>query len=92
MSLCHCVSESIELHSFSLGDNTPFIKYIQVYECFGGKGGGGAKRRPASWAGIIQPPPGLRTTQQFQIVLEADMGLQCEDFKMIFRTRLGGKW
>ena len=91
--MCYLFAESIELHSFSLGDNTPFIKYMQVYECVGGEGGGcGTKRRAASWAGIIQPPAGLPTSQQFQIVLEAEVGLHCEDFKMIFRTRLGGKW
>ncbi|ELT88133.1 hypothetical protein CAPTEDRAFT_221179 [Capitella teleta] len=83
--------ESIELDSFSLGSNTPFIKYIQVFECFSGEGGV-AMRRPASWAAIIPAPANLSTTQQFQIVLEADLGLQCEDFRMVFRTRLGGKW
>lgn len=84
-------SESIELHSFSLGANTPFIKFIQVFECFSGGEGGVAMRRPASWAAIIPPPSSLTTTQTFQIVLEADLGLQCDDFRMVFRSRLGGK-
>ena len=83
------LSEHIELESFTLGDKTPFIKYLQVYEYAEGSAGG---KKAVSWSTVTQPPAGLPRLQQYQIVLEADVGLHCEEFKMIFRTRLGGKW
>ena len=89
------VSESIELESFTVGDHTPYIKYIQVYEYSNNAAnatGGGGRKQQMSWANISNPPPGLKNVEQYQIVLEADLGLTCEDFKMIFRTRFGGKW
>ena len=79
-------SESIELDAFSLGECTPFVQYVKVFEV--GDGG----KKPMSWMNINQPPPGLPQAQYYQAVVEADVGLQSEDFKMIFRTRLGGKW
>ena len=80
------ISESIELHSFTVGENTPFIKYMKVYECSDNN------KKPLSWLNISSPPPGLALSQNYQIVLEADVALHAEDFKMVFRTRLGGKW
>ena len=84
--LCISISESIELHSFTVGENTPFIKYMKVYECSDNN------KKPLSWLNISSPPPGLALSQNYQIVLEADVALHAEDFKMVFRTRLGGKW
>lgn len=80
------LSESIELHSFTVGENTPFFKYLKVYECSDNS------KNPLSWLNISSPPRGLSLAQNYQIVLEADVALHAEDFKMIFRTRLGGKW
>ncbi len=80
------VSESIELLGFTVGENTPFFKYVKVYECSGNS------KKPLSWLNISSPPPGLALSQNYQIVLEADVALHAEDFKMVFRTRLGGKW
>ena len=80
------ISETIELLSFTVGEHTPFIKYMKVYEC------SDDSKTPLSWQNISSPPPGLSLSQNYQIVLEADVALHAEDFKMIFRTRLGGKW
>lgn len=77
--------ESLELESVSFGDKTPFIKYIQVYECADGVGGG---KRPLSLSVAMQPPPGLQQAHQFQLVLEVDLGVQCDEFLMILRARL----
>ena len=83
------LSENIEVSAFSLGETTPFIKYMKVYECGEWRTGG---RKALSWLTVGQPPPGLAQSQQYQIVLEADVALHCDEFKMVFTTRLGGKW
>ncbi|KAK2187825.1 hypothetical protein NP493_153g05005 [Ridgeia piscesae] len=81
--------DSIELSSFSVGEHTPYVKYVQAYECTDKLG---RLKKPMSWTNIMCPPPGLSHCQQYEMVLEADVGLQCDDFKMVFATRLGGKW
>ena len=83
---CLPFTESIELYSFTVGEHTPFIKYMKVFELSEGC------KKPLSWLNASQPPPGLTKSQQYQIILEMDLGLHSEDFKMVFRTRLGGKW
>ena len=65
------------------------MKYVHVYEYVDGGPGG---KKPMSWSNVAQPPPGLVTAQQYQVVIEAEVGLNCDDFKMIFRTRMGGRW
>lgn len=85
----YLVLESLELESLSFGDKTPFIRFIQVYECADGVGGG---KRPLSLSIAMQPPPGLQQAHQFQLVLEIDLGIQCDDFLMILRARLGPKY
>ena len=82
-------ADSIELSSFSVGEHTPYVKYVQAYECTDKLG---RLKKPMSWTNIMCPPPGLSHCQQYEMVLEADVGLQCDDFKMVFATRLGGKW
>ena len=77
-------TESVELSDFSLGENTPFVKFIRVFELLG-------SRKAASWMSVSQPPPGLPQFAKYQVILEVDMGLYCDDFKMIFQTRFGGK-
>ena len=71
------------MDSFTLGENTPYVKYVQVYECIDAGG-----RTPMTWTNVGSPPPQLTALQQYQLVIEADVGLQCDDFKMVFRTRV----
>ena len=44
-----------------------------------------------SWASVGSPPGGLSRVQSYQVVLETEVGLLCDDFKMVFCARLGGK-
>ena len=82
-------ADSIELSSFSVGEQTPYVKYVQAYEYTDKVG---RLKKPMSWSSVMRPPSGLNHFQQYEVVLEADVGLQCDDFKMVFTTRLGGKW
>ena len=47
-----------------MGENTPYIKYIQVYEYTDAAPGG---KQAMSWANITAPPPGLKAVQQYQV-------------------------
>ena len=75
--------------SFTLGDQTPFVRYMKVYEYSEGMPGG--RKQPATWLSLLQPPADMPKLPQYQIVLEIDIGLQCEDFKMIFKAKFGTK-
>ena len=75
------LAENIELSSFVIGD-TPHVKYVKVFEPSSGTSG----LQTASWTPSCKPGP------EHQLVLEGDIGLHSEDFKIVFKTRLGSKW
>jgi len=81
--------KNIELDSFTMGTKTPFIKYMRIFESTEGLGGG---RRPMSWANVAQPPAGLTQASRYQVVLDTHVGLQSDDFMMVFHATMGGKW
>ncbi|KAK2158561.1 hypothetical protein LSH36_167g03038 [Paralvinella palmiformis] len=78
----------IELASFTLGEKTPFIKSVHVYEYVDV---GLAGKKMMSWASIVQSAAGLVRAQQHHIIIEADVGLVGEDFAMVFHAKVGGK-
>ncbi|CAM1331331.1 Uncharacterised protein g10548 [Pycnogonum litorale] len=65
--------ESIELVHFTVGDGTPFVKFVSSYDV---RGDANADRNQKV---------------NRQIAIESDIELCSQDFKMIFKTRLGGK-
>jgi hypothetical protein len=77
--------ESVDLKTFNMGNKTPFVKYVHVHEAADGK------KCPMSWTNISSPPNGLAHLQKYELIIEADVGLLCEDFKMVLNARLGGK-
>ena len=79
--------DHIELAGFTFGDLTPSIRSVKVFECIDGVIG----IKPASWSSITQPPMGLDKMSSYQVVIETNMASRCDDFRMVFRARLGGK-
>ncbi|XP_041353742.1 tricalbin-3-like isoform X2 [Gigantopelta aegis] len=80
--------ESLHLKTFDVGAQTPNIRNVRVFEFAEGVPGG---RKPCSWFSVGRPPVGLHNMSSFQIVVEIDVSMLCEDFKMIFRGRVGSK-
>ena len=81
------ITDHIELAAFTFGDLTPSIRSVKVFECVDGVPG----LKPASWSSITHPPLGLDKMSSYQVVLETDVASRCDDFRMVFRARLGGK-
>lgn len=77
--------ESLELRQFTLGDQTPYVKAVRVFDLNQGK------RMPLSARSLQQPPNGLAMRVHHQVALEADVCLESDDFRMVIRTRLFGK-
>ncbi|XP_021917858.1 uncharacterized protein PYUK71.03c-like isoform X2 [Zootermopsis nevadensis] len=77
--------ESLELRQFTLGEQTPYVKAVRVFDVHQGK------RIPLSARSLQQPPGGLAQSVHHQVALEADICLDSDDFRMVIRTRLFGK-
>ena len=80
------------LKTFTFGDTTPFLKYVKVFEQNVNSADSGSGVAEMSWRNIIRPPQGLPQLGHYSVIVEGDVGLQCEEFKMLFSCRLGGKW
>ncbi|XP_046355848.2 uncharacterized protein PYUK71.03c-like isoform X2 [Haliotis rufescens] len=80
--------ESLALTTFNVGEQTPHIRNVRVFEFSEGVPGG---HKPCTWFSVNQPPKGLDNMSTYQVVVESDVTMQCEDFKMIFRGRVGSK-
>ena len=83
-----CVADSLELTTFNTGDQTPNIRNVQVFEYCEGVPGG---HKPITWFNVSKPPAGLDKMATYQLVIQCDLQLIAEDFKMIFRARVGSK-
>ncbi|KAL5008759.1 hypothetical protein ScPMuIL_014340 [Solemya velum] len=79
--------DHIELTAFTFGGQTPSIRHVHVFEYSDGVGGS----KPVTWVSIDKPPRGLDKMSSFEVVLEADISTQCEDFRMVFSSRVGSK-
>ncbi|XP_035679884.1 uncharacterized protein PYUK71.03c-like isoform X8 [Branchiostoma floridae] len=79
--------DSIELTCFTLGDQTPHFHLVKAYEYSDMM----TNPRVATPENITSPPLDMAKVSDYQLVLEADVGLCCSDFKMIYTARLGGK-
>lgn len=80
--------KQIELSTFTLGSNTPSIRHIRVFEY-----GEGIPRgsKTLAWMDVTKPPPGLENKSEFKVVVEVDVDMLCEDFRMVFKILVGGK-
>nr|KAG5694610.1 hypothetical protein BaRGS_015023 [Batillaria attramentaria] len=80
--------DSLELNAFTTGEQTPSLRNVQVFEyCEGVQGG----HKPITWFNISKPPAGLDKMSSHQLVVQCDAQLMAEDFRMIFRARMGTK-
>uniref|UniRef100_A0A0B7ARF5 Uncharacterized protein n=1 Tax=Arion vulgaris TaxID=1028688 RepID=A0A0B7ARF5_9EUPU len=78
--------DSLELVTFSVGEQTPNIKNLRTFECSESTPG---SLQPISWFNVHCPPAGLDKLSSYQVVVEADISMMSDDFKMIFRGRVG---
>ncbi|CAH1793049.1 unnamed protein product [Owenia fusiformis] len=81
--------DQVELDKFSLGEQTPYIKYVRAFENADGIPEG---TTPVSWLDMIHPPNGLSMVSDYQIGLVIDIGVLSEDFVMVFNTRMSKKF
>nr|XP_006815506.1 PREDICTED: uncharacterized protein LOC102802144 [Saccoglossus kowalevskii] len=80
--------DAIDLHSFHVGDQTPYVKFLKVYEVIDH-----LHVFPATPETVLKPPLGLgRDVTTYQLVFEADIGLHSPEFKMVLRARMGAKF
>uniref|UniRef100_A0A0L8HMH5 Uncharacterized protein n=1 Tax=Octopus bimaculoides TaxID=37653 RepID=A0A0L8HMH5_OCTBM len=80
--------EQLELLTFSLGINTPTVRHIRVFEYAEGVPRGS---KTLAWLDITKPPPGLENKSSFKVVVEVDVDMISEDFRMIFKVGLGAR-
>ncbi|CAG5128727.1 unnamed protein product, partial [Candidula unifasciata] len=78
--------DSLELVAFNVGEQTPNIKNLRTFECSESTPG---SLQPISWFNVHRPPAGLDKLSSYQVVVEADINTMSDDFKMIFRGRVG---
>jgi len=85
-----CISTDwMEVVQFSFGGTTPHIKDVRSYECVDGVGGG---KRPITWSTVMQSLSALQHTSTCQLVLEALVDIQSDDFILVLRSHMAGKW
>lgn len=80
--------KQIELSTFTLGTNTPSIRHVRVFEYAEGIPRGS---KTLAWLDVTKPPPGLENKSEFKVVVEVDVDMLCEDFRMVFKILVGGK-
>ncbi|XP_036359565.1 uncharacterized protein LOC115212982 isoform X4 [Octopus sinensis] len=80
--------KQLELLTFSLGINTPTVRHIRVFEYAEGVPRGS---KTLAWLDITKPPPGLENKSSFKVVVEVDVDMISEDFRMIFKVGLGAR-
>ena len=84
-----CAVDCIEVVQFSFGSSTPQIKHICAYECVDGVDSG---KRPIAWTSVVQPSRVLQQAGTCQLVLESHVGIQSDDFVLVLRNHMAGKW
>jgi len=84
-----CIVDCIEVVQFSFGSSAPHIKHVQAYECVDGVACG---KRPVTWTSWMRPSRVRQQTGTCQLVLEADIGFQSDDFILVLRNHMAGKW
>ncbi|XP_046860503.1 uncharacterized protein PYUK71.03c-like isoform X2 [Xenia sp. Carnegie-2017] len=75
--------ESIEVEDFTVGNRTPYFKYIECFDSFEDN-----RNIKASEITLRFPPEGLATMPKYKAVMNLDVGLSSPDSKFIIRVRL----
>jgi len=80
------IVESIELEKFTLGNRTPYFKYLRVYDM-----SDDLRKLMASDVTYRNPPKDLMIRPKYQVAIDADMGLDAPDSNMTIRLKLASK-
>ncbi|XP_028393430.1 uncharacterized protein LOC114517807 [Dendronephthya gigantea] len=75
--------ESIEVEDFTLGNRTPFFKYIECFDSFDDN-----RKIKASELAMRFPPSDLARTPKYKAVMDVDIGLSSPDSKFVIRIKL----
>jgi len=86
--MCPCV-DFIEVLEFRLGSSNPYIKHVHAYECMDRVGGG---KQPVTWTNVGQCLSVLYQTGTCQLTIEAAVDMQSDDFVLVLRSHMAGKW
>ena len=78
--------DCIELQDFTLGNRTPYLKYLRVYDT-----SADLRKQMASEVSYRNPPSDLPIRPKYQVVIDADMGLDAPESKMIIRMKIGNR-
>lgn len=76
-------AESIEVEDFTLGNRTPYFKYIECFDSFDDN-----RKIKASELAMRFPPSDLTRTPKYKAVLDVDLGLASPDSKFVIRVKL----
>lgn len=78
--------DNIELTKFTLGHRTPYLKYLRVFDM-----SDDLRKLLASEVTYRNPPKDLPVRPKYQVVLEADMGLDAPESQMIIQLKLNSR-
>ena len=79
----------MELVEFSFGKDTPFVKFVKVFENIDE---GDSPNTPATELNVFNPPfDEMAKRKRHQIVLNLELCLHAPSTNICIRTRLGGK-
>ncbi|PAA65306.1 hypothetical protein BOX15_Mlig019212g2 [Macrostomum lignano] len=76
--------QSISLERFSLGEDTPCVRELRSFETTEAD----QSLMSATWANAGRPPQEVYRSSKYRLVLEAQLELQCDQFRMDFATRI----
>lgn len=80
------IIDNIELTKFTLGHRTPYLKYLRVFDM-----SDDLRKLLASEVTYRNPPKDLPVRPKYQVVLEADMGLDAPESQMIIQLKLNSR-
>ena len=77
---------SIEILDFTLGNRTPYFKYVTSYDNYDDQ-----RNIKATELNFNHPPDDLMTRGKYQAVIQLEAGLTSPEARFVIRIRLGNK-
>lgn len=75
--------DAIEVEDFTLGNRTPFFKYIECFDSFEDN-----RKLKASELAMRLPPHDLARVPKYKAVMDVDLGLSSPDSRFVIRVKL----
>ncbi|RMX44773.1 hypothetical protein pdam_00009176 [Pocillopora damicornis] len=82
----HVIDSSIEILDFTLGNRTPYFKYVTSYDNYDDQ-----RNIKATELNFNHPPDDLMTRGKYQAVIQLEAGLTSPEARFVIRIRLGNK-